>query len=242
MNNYLLNGVNLGISQANFTKFHGTSIFTTLKSREGHPLLWNRHWRRLSEQAEYFNFVLPDENHIVDLIQENAKNRATQKIRILISGQDWALSFEDCENPPSHIYEGVAVCFSRWQVHPQLAGFKTGNSLPYVLAAQDAHKEKVFEALLFDQAGHVVDGSRTSIMHYDGEKLCALLGGLQGCMREEALAYASAQGVGIDRRYFKPEDISGQLMVANSLIGVVPVGPPRYPLVHELVNHFRMDF
>jgi hypothetical protein len=88
----------------------------------------------------------------------------------------------------------------------------------------------------------VVDGSRTSLMYFDGSTLFSLQGGLAGIMREEALSFAEQRGALIKRSFLRPHELQkGQMMLANCLIGVVPVGPILYDIVFRLVEHFRMD-
>ncbi|HXW60590.1 MAG TPA: 4-amino-4-deoxychorismate lyase, partial [Myxococcota bacterium] len=69
-----------------------------------------------------------------------------------------------------------------------------------------------------------------------------LMGGLLGIMREEALLYAESLGTTVQRCSMNKGELeAGQLLLANCLLGVVPVGSVRYPVVGRLVDHFRMD-
>jgi branched-subunit amino acid aminotransferase/4-amino-4-deoxychorismate lyase len=240
MTKLIINGHEATHAQQELSTFHGSSFFTTMRSCEQKILLWERHWQRLSAHAEYFKFKLPDKNNLYNIIiHELASKTNNQKIRIIISRSSYALTFEAYEKSDQKIYQGVRICVSKFQTHPQLAAYKTSNSLPYMLAHEEAQERKVYEALLLDQNGYISDGSRTSIMLFDGLNLISLLGGLEGCMREEALDYAKqVLEIPVRHEYKKPEDLQGQILLANSLIGVVPVGEIRYAVVEQLINNF----
>jgi len=238
----LINGHKTTLDQQEFAHFHGTSVFTTLRSKRQEALLFERHWTRLKLHAAYFGFPMPMKELVGNLLKEELKTKiCDQKIRIIIAGERWALSLEDAEIINANIYDGVDICISKYQTHPQFANLKTSNSLPYILASQEAKNQGVFEALLLNNQGYICDGSRTSIMLYDGTDLCSLQGGLDGCMREEALAYARSIGINTKTCFKKPDQINGQTLLANSILGVVPVGEIKYNFVREIIDFFRMD-
>jgi 4-amino-4-deoxychorismate lyase len=242
MSSLIIDGKKATLSETEFTNFHGNSVFTTLRSFNGKLLLWQKHWQRLSCQAIFFGFSVPSEKIIRQLIINEVNGlKIDQKIRIIINQKKFAITCEPFSTPVSSIYQGVQIIISDYQVHPQLAPFKTGNSLPYFLARKQAISNKAFEAFLKNENGFVVDGSFTSIMMFDGQILTALEGGLLGCMREQALDYAIKKGIKISRAYIKQQELKGQLLLANSLLGIVPVGRINFDFIKDMVNHFRMD-
>jgi 4-amino-4-deoxychorismate lyase len=243
MPSLIINGQEASLSQQEFADFHGLAVFTTLRSHKGSPLLWSPHWQRLSSHARFFGYFIPREEEVHDLLKTQlALSGADQKIRIIIAGNKFAISCEDYLKPPSIIYRGVKTIFSSFQVHPQLAPYKTSSSLPYLLARQEAERQGAFEALMSDNQGHIVDGSRTSLMHFDGHRLIALKGGLDGCMRSQALNYARMQGIATTERYMRPHELVDQLLLANSLMGVIPVGVVQYSFIQKLIDCFRDGF
>lgn len=240
----IINGQEAYIDEQRFASFHGNSIFTTLRSKNGEALLWQAHWRRLSSHAAYFGYTLPEESVVRSSIDTTLKEHSgDQRIRVILNNQShWCLSFEPYLRPSAALYEGVSIGYSKEQLHPQYKAFKTANSLPYQRAMLEANTNGVFDMLLLDNDGYVVDGARTSIMYYDGITLFALDGGLLGIMREEALSYATFLGIPCARSFLKPEALTpGQLLLANCLIGVVPVASMRYPVLKKLIERFRMD-
>lgn len=239
MPSLIINGRPATLAEQHYSDFHGHSVFTTLRSQAGDLMLWPRHWQRLNDHAHFFGYAVPAEGAVLDVIREYATGN--QKIRIIIASNRFAITIEDYLAPPSVIYDGVKTVITAFNIHPQLGGFKTGSSLPYALALKEAQDHGAFEGLLTDVAGFLVDGSRSSLMHFDGVVLTSLIGGLDGCMRAHVLSYARAASVPVQEKQLKAQDIYGQLLLANSLFGVVPVDSIKYDFVSHLVNKFRMD-
>lgn len=232
------NGIVASDTQVLYRDMHGTSIFTTILVRHGKPQLWPLHWQRLTGHAQHFGYSIPPEQELLQTIEHYTPTHYA-KARILINQSSWAQTLDAYEPPSASVYDGVSVIYSSIRPHPQLGMFKTTSYLPYALAHQEAVDKGVFEALMCNDQGYVVDGSRTSLLLYDGVVMTSLLGGLEGCMRQSILAYAQQQGIATTQAYLKPHELRGQLILSNSLIGAVPVGPIDYAFVQKVVNHFR---
>lgn len=248
MTNLIVNGQPVSILPKDLTDFHGHSVFTTLRSKDQKLCLWSLHWQRLCEHARFFGYQMPNEQEITGLLQQQlTKTSIYQKIRIIIYANKYALTFEPYEPPTPTIYDGVTVILSSLKPHPQLGKYKTGNSLPYALALKEAHMHNAFEALLCDDQGFLVDGARTSLLMLDGHTATVLDGGLEGCMRTHVVQYLKNSGLPIERKWLKPAELTGQLLIMNSLLGVVPVKniPSTSSISTEFVSHlitkFRMD-
>jgi branched-subunit amino acid aminotransferase/4-amino-4-deoxychorismate lyase len=242
MINLFINGQAGTANQNDFLLFHGRSVFTTLRSRDKKLVLWPQHWARLENHARYFSFQLPSEKIVLDCLDKNlALKNSDQKIRVMLAENEWAFSLEDYQAPSSEIYEGVRVHFSQELIHPVLGRFKTACYLPYALALREAQQALAFEGILKNHEGMVVDGARSSILLFEHNCLTVLLGGLDGIMREEAVHFSRKSGVTIVRKELKENELKGQMLLANSLFGIVPVGAPQEPFVRELIAYFRMD-
>ncbi|MFC3832100.1 MULTISPECIES: aminotransferase class IV [Deinococcus] len=158
---------------------HGESAFTTVRTRHGRPLLPDAHLARLHDTCAFLGLpvpqtVLPD----LDILPWGLL-----RLTVTASGTFWSHRPLTPGLPP---VGGVDVRLTGVQVHPQLGVHKTGNYVPYRLAAQQA--APAFEGWLTDAAGHVVDGSRTSpLLELDGELVCPA-GGLPGVTRAAFLA------------------------------------------------------
>lgn len=242
MTRLLIDGREVSQEAARLFSFHGDCVFSTMRSCEGEIMHWSGHWPRLHSHADHLGYPVPTEEELKGLIRTEIKKAgADQKIRIIISPQHYAILLSPYEPPPSEIYRGVHVITTSIKVHPDLSWLKTGNSLPYRLAQRQATTAGAFEGLLKNHQGYIVDGSRTSIMLYDGHRIIVLDGGLKGIMREQALHFSKEKGLEVVWKMLKESDLDGQMLLANSLLGVVPVGEIRSQLVQEMVDRFRMD-
>jgi branched-subunit amino acid aminotransferase/4-amino-4-deoxychorismate lyase len=239
MSHLFINGTRATIHERQFAHFHGESVFTTLRARNGALVLWQDHWQRLIRHAQFLGVSMPDEHDVLNQIHPHLG--VNDKIRIIIARNLYAVIIEPYTPPPSTIYDGVSVVMSSWQTHPVLGRYKTGNSLPYQMALKEAHTRGAFEALLSNTDGFIVDGARTSIIHFDGTHIIALDGGLDGCMRAFILKTLMRYGMRVDTRFLRGDDLMGQLLLSNSLIGLVPVAPIKFPETKMLVDMFRMD-
>lgn len=240
MSTLIVNNEHATIEQKHFAQFHGNSVFTTMKWSNGVLHYWSKHWQRLSEHAAFFSFSMPEEKSIVALINEALKQSpGPQKIRIIVGIHGYAITIEELSPYDARIYEGVSVIRSSFQVHSQLAHLKTANSLPYMLARQEAERNQVFEALLSNNDGYIVDGSKSSLLLFKNDLLLSAKGGLKGIMREEAISFAKARGVFVKEQFMRYKDLEGELLLTNSLFGIVSVGPPSHPFIKELIDYFR---
>ncbi|MCA9507662.1 MAG: aminotransferase class IV [Myxococcales bacterium] len=241
MAHLILNGRKASLDENLFASFHGSSVFTTLRSKNRVLCYWAQHWQRLCRHARFFSYSIPKENHVRNQIQSAlVKSNHDQKIRIIINQQFYAITIEDMVPIDQSIYQGVEVIISRYQVHPQLAHLKTANYLPYTLALKEAQSKGVFEALLSNQEGFVVDGSRCGLLLFKQEQFFSLEGGLESIMREAAINFIKdSKKFSVHKKYFNQEELDGQLLLCNSLLGIVPVGAPIHPFIIKLIDYFR---
>jgi branched-subunit amino acid aminotransferase/4-amino-4-deoxychorismate lyase len=203
---------------------------------------WSHHWQRLKSHANYFGYQIPSEQLVRNqIILAAKKNKVDLKIRVIIFESSYALVIDNFYPPLAKIYDGVEIIISTQKVHPVLAKYKTGNSLPYFLARKEAQKKGVFEAILTNEKNHLVDGSRCGLMMVKNNSLTILEGGLTSTMATEACSFAKNLGVEIIKAPKTFAEINGQLLLTSSLIGVVPVGSISNPLTKLLVDKYRQS-
>ena len=182
---------------------YGKGIFTTVAIRDGEPLLWDKHWRRLSNNAEKIGIDLTEfsENEILSRLNDAIQNDG------VIDGRA-RLTFAD-ESPSSiwpggseaktslHIITGdlrpVPDAF-RLTVSPNmvnsrspLAGVKSCNYLENLLALDEAKKRGFHEAIRVNELGHITGGCMSNIFWLKGDVLytpTVATGGLAGTTRE----------------------------------------------------------
>lgn len=235
----ILNGdvVDIGIDLGDF--YRGASVFTTFRTKNGKAIWWDQHLARLRSHAKHFAFIVPrDEEFLAAFAVLIEASSVDIKVRFTLTSSNFFASAEAYHPPMLDVYEGVQVCWGEYYVHPQLAAYKTGNYLPYLLAHQQAQENNYFEALMCTEAGILVDACRSSPILYECGKLTIPIGGLHSIAREMVIQSARDMGLGICFKTLTRAEITGQILLASSTIGLVPVGPPSDREVENLIARF----
>jgi len=221
--------------------FHGATVFTTIRVEASVPCLLERHLSRLAEHARALGIEHPGDDAIRrDLHEAASSERPRLLVRVSLGDGIRIAEARPLAPPSARAYEdGVEVVVTERLVHPDLGRFKTGNHLPYRLAAADADAAGAFEGLLLDPAGNVVDGSRTSPILASGDDLVILEGGIEGITREAVAIEARRLGFRVRRE--RRRRLEGQLLLAGTGVGLVPAARPADPRLRRLIASFRLD-
>ncbi|MFC4637617.1 aminotransferase class IV [Deinococcus hohokamensis] len=196
---------------------HGESVFTTLRTFRGQALHWPAHRRRLQDSCAAVGLPAPDP----ELPPLAAFPWGLARVTVTRGG---TFLSQRPLSPGPLPGQGVRVALTGIQVHPQLAAHKTGNYLPFRLAAREAGD--AFEGWLQDAAGHLVDGSRTSPLLDLGGELVVPAGGLPGITRALYLA-----GKAWSTRPVHVSELPGlrAAWICGSGVGIVPVSGLELP-------------
>ena len=192
---------------------HGSSAFTTVRTRWGQPLHPETHLARLSDTCTFLGLPAPTG----PWPELEAWPWGLLRLTTTAEGTFWS---HRPLSPVPRPEDGVRVHLTGMQVHPPLARHKTGNYLPYLLAGREAAQAGAFEGWLTDGAGRLVDGSRTSpLLELEG-RLIVPSGGLPGIIRTAFLAHTPFEE--------RPVSTSELLhltraWICGSGVGVVPV-------------------
>ncbi|MBE0484621.1 aminodeoxychorismate lyase [Marinobacter sp.] len=126
---------------------------------------------------------------------------------------------------------GVVVDFSRipLTVNPLFAGIKSLNRLEQVMAARELRGD-IYELLMSNREGHVVEGTRTNLFVCSGQTWVtppASTLAVAGVMRRHVLARLHSAGQEVREAPLQLEDLVGDnchgVWLTNSVLGVVPV-------------------
>ena len=170
---------------------HGLSAFTTVRVQDGVPLLWDRHLERLSSTCALLELPEPNSAEHLEHISHIALSDALFRLTVTLEG---SYGLYRALEPAS--LSPVTVWLGDMQVHGQLAAHKTGNYLPYTLAAREAERQNCFEALLRSKNGaHVVDGSRSALLLKRDGHFIVPQGGLPSVTRDAFLELHGSQEV-----------------------------------------------
>lgn len=192
---------------------HGVTAFTTIRTQWGRPLLWEAHLARLAGSCAFLGLPGPG----AELPPLDPLPWGLLRVTVTEEGAFWS---HRPLRPGPRPSGGVSVQVTGGQVHPRLAGHKTGNYLPYLLAGREAARAGAFEGWLTDGAGNVVDGGRTSPLLEFGRRLVVPAGGLPGITR----------GAFLEGRRFeeRPVGVSElpritRAWICGSGVGIVPM-------------------
>ena len=213
----------------------GDGLFETLRVDEGKARDVEAHLDRLLAGLRRIRIELPEDRRAlrraVAEVSEAAP-RPVARMRINVTrgnrGIPTRLITTVLYDPPEeHLYrEGVAVQLLlelRVNSADPLAGLKSLSYQANRLALQQAEAEGAFEALLLNERGRLVEGSRSNIalVFPDGVVTPPKLDGcVPGTVRRRLLEKGA-----LAEEPLAPEDLAmaSEVLLMNSLIGVLPV-------------------
>lgn len=121
---------------------------------------------------------------------------------------------------PAIYANGVSVVLTS-EISP--GPYKTDNRSAYQKAYRIAQEHHAFEALLLDQDGFVVDGTKSSLLLIQNKIVTLIEGGIDGITRQQLAHDLSKQGYQICRKKLKPHELQGQLWLAGTGFGAVAI-------------------
>ncbi len=178
-NHRIISAENSFLSAASSAALYGKGVFTTVAIYNAKPFLWEKHWRRLTENAGKVGIDLSVfseyaiEKLLAEIIAENnftnGRARLTffdesasriwqakpqNKTSFLIQTADFRLITED-----------FRLTFSPFAVNSKspLAGVKSCNYLENILAVEDAKTRGFDEAIRLNERGEIVSVSMANI-------------------------------------------------------------------------------
>ena len=196
----------------------GHCLYTTLRIHSHRLLYWEAHLERLKGSMAQFGFLLKmPEADLKRWIESRAPEQGL--CRITVTEQEVLVSFRDFKPIP----ETIAVLITNQVVHPVLGLHKTGNHLPYTIAAREVQQKGAFEGLMWDASEQfVVDGTRAGFLLQKDGMFIQPLGGLPSVTRNAALL---EWGLQAEERWVTREDLfsADHLWLCGSGMGVLPV-------------------
>ena len=239
---------------------YGDGLFETLVIIHGEPQLWDAHRSRLAEGARRLAIPIPDEALLLAEARQLCASQPQGVLKIILTRGSGGRGYRAPEVPaPSRILlsypwpsfpdfeQGVALrwCETPLSSHPILAGLKHLNRLEQVLARNEWQDEAIYEGLMCDSQGRVIEGTMSNLFVLkDGELFTPELSqsGVAGVMRGQIMQMLADSGVNCQQTTLCREDVSSadELMISNSLIGLVPVSSlagQAYPI--QQGRHYR---
>jgi branched-chain amino acid aminotransferase len=226
---------------------YGDGLFETIRIFRGKPLFLPQHMARLFRGMTYLrlDFV---ENFFREELEEGIHKclevnqiheHGRVRLHVFRKGEG---AYSPNSNQSAYVIEGyslkgdyfaqsnpLSICsFSELGLsHTPLSGFKTANSLPYILGSIYAKEQGFDEALLFCD-GWVSEASSANVFLIRQRKLLTpplSSGCLPGIMRSEVLRLANSLQIPVQEKRLKIKDLTqgDEVFLTNSIRGILPV-------------------
>ena len=166
---------------------HGKGIFTTIAIYDGRPFLWEKHWRRLFENATTLNIDLSGfseestESALKELIEKNNVTDGRARITFFDESASAFWPFESDRKasllittadrkPVPHNFL-IKMSLNRVSSLSKLAAIKSCNYLDNIIAYEDARKTGFDEAIRLNEGGEVAGACMANVFWASGGQL-----------------------------------------------------------------------
>jgi len=222
----------------------GWGVFTTLRIYEGFPFAFDRHWARLSHDAERLGMTLPHEceevrKAIIKLAAANHRPEGMGRLSFVKNqGGLWA----DAPGRPSTdllVFTRELVAWPaahRLVIQPnalyscgRLAGAKMLSWVQNAATLERVHAVGFDDALFLNEQGHVVECTSANIFLVRGGRVLTpplSSGCLPGITREVLKEVIPRAGLKLEEDNFKPDDLSTaeEVFISSTTREVAGVG------------------
>ena len=236
---------------------YGDSLFETIHCNGTQIQFFNEHMERLQLGMIQLHMEIPDnfpetiEKNIKSLITKNKSFLGT-RIRLSVFRNSGGL-YTPKTNSISYLIESSKLEEPKYFLNKKglkiglfdtykktshsLSGFKTGNSLPFILAGLHKSEMKWDDCLLMNERHNLVESVSSNLFVVkDGILFTPSLesGAVNGIMREEIIQIALDLGITVyDDCIMKPEQlmVADEIFLTNAIVGirwVVAYGERRY--------------
>lgn len=254
------------LSLSNRALHYGDGVFETIACANGEPLQWARHMRRLAHGCAALSLPQPDQALLLAEARQLIQGNTAAILKIIISRDaginargyqpalpctasrmlfyyPWPQGLETLRS------EGVLLRLSKHKLsmQPALVGVKHLNRLDQVIARAECDDPAVYDSLLCDHSGCVLEASSANLFIIrSGRCYTADLSkaGLMGSMRERLLEWAAAEGQAIEITNITPAElaIADEAFISNAIIGILPIREIRdtaqYSAPGPVTRHF----
>jgi branched-chain amino acid aminotransferase len=221
----------------------GDSVYETLRTYDGKPFLFSRHFARLEHSAKAIELKLPwSKSKMLEEIRRTLIPGEC-RIRVMITRGEGEVGpdIETCTDPkaiiivvplipvPERVYQqGVDVVISTVRRSARFADIKTGSLIHQVLARREAKLKHAYEAILLTADDKLSDGITSNIyMIRDGRLLTPShdAGIVDGITRGVVLELARDSGLQVVEGLFESSEVgqAQEMFLTSSTREVVPI-------------------
>jgi len=233
------------VSAADRGLMYGDGVFRTLLVRNGQPIAWARHLRKLAADCAALSLACPDAGDLLRDVKTLTADIPDCVIKLVVTRGVGNRGYAPPAPPRAtrialrsllpgyslaHADKGVAVrlCSVRLAHQPRLAGIKHLNRLENVLARMEWNDPAIAEGLMRDEAGNVVEGVMSNLFVCHNSALTTpdlSRCGVAGVTRERVLEWAARQGIRVEVKHLSLEEVlaADEVFLCNSVAGIWPV-------------------
>lgn len=238
-NRKIINAENTSISALSSASLYGKGIFTTLAIIDKKPFLWEKHWRRLKENANKLKLDLSNfseeeiKNFLLETIEINNFVNGRARITFFDESPSKIWNFES-EKQTSFLIvtadrretkNDLRLTVSPFSINSRspLANVKSCNYFEKILALEEAKNRGFYEAVQLNERGKIVSACMGNIFWMKNEKLFTPsleTGCLRGTMRDFLMENFEVAEVESDPEILKTADA---IFLTSAGIGIVQV-------------------
>lgn len=243
---YLINGNSSQVISPLDRGFaYGDGVFRTLKIVRGIPQHWPMHYQKLVADCAAIGIVCPSAECFISDFQQLFSLEEVAVAKIIVTRGEGERGYA----PPaitmpmrviikstlpnyakSHYTDGVNLhlCEMRLGHQPKLAGIKHLNRLENVMARMEWKDEHIFDGLLLDMQGNVIECTMSNIFARFGSELATpalSMCGVAGVTRQSVIGLSHPLGLNINVTSLSLERLlqADEVMICNSLYGAFQV-------------------
>ncbi|CAN5530827.1 branched chain amino acid--2-keto-4-methylthiobutyrate aminotransferase [soil metagenome] len=177
----------INLSAISSATLYGRGVFTTVAIYNQKPFLWEKHWRRLIENAQKIGVDLSEFSEIsvktslFELIQANKIENLRARITFFDESASSIWSFETDKKTSllittadfQNMKENLHLTVSPYEINSKspLANVKSCNYLENILALEDAKRRGFDEVLRVNEKGAVVSASMANLFWIKDQKI-----------------------------------------------------------------------
>ena len=218
---------------------YGKGVFTTLAIHGREPFLWDKHWRRLRENAGQVGIDISDlpedalKNALVELIKINDVDNGRARISFFDESSSDQWQFEATSKTSVLITTAdfrplstsVRLAISRYKINScsPLSGVKSSNYLEKLLALDEAKRHGFDECIQLNERDEVTSASMANIFWLRHGKLftpALETGCLGGTTREFILESLQCEEVATSVDELRSAD---EIFLTSAGVGIAPV-------------------
>jgi len=217
----------------------GRGIFTTVAIVDRKPFLWEKHWRRLNDNAARVSIDLTDfsqdktKDALHKVIDANAFDNGRARITFFFegAGEPWPYESERStsllvitgDSRPQIQNPSLTVSAFRTNSRSPLAGVKSCNYLEKILSLVEARKRGFDEAIQLNERGEIASACMANVFWLKDEKLFTPsldTGCLPGTTREFVLENLECEEVTVGIDDLRDAD---EIFLTSAGLGITPI-------------------